>query len=105
MNTKYVVLDNKLLPAKVADLLLEEALGNDYKSVMTVFSSNEQTWEIYLEILLQEAKKNNINHNYDLKFINEMISKMVKNNSPDNTEITVKIFQGKKDILYAYFSP
>ncbi len=103
MKTKYSVLDNKLLPVKVADLLLKEALGTDSKIVTSVFHINEQHKERYLDILLIKAVEAGISHSYAVKFIFEMLTKMLNINCSKSEQIVVEIAQGKKTLLHIFF--
>ena len=103
MQTKYAVLNDKLLPVKVADLLLKEALKLDSNYVYTFFNIKEQYKESYLDTLLLEAEEASISHSYTKKFIFEMITKMINNNSQKSGEIFVKIIQGNKTFLHIYF--
>lgn len=104
MKTQYAVLNDKLLPCDVAELLLTEGTGPEYKSVQTVFLSEEYPGRSYLEKLLAQAVEAEISHPYTVKFIIEMLTKMIKNNSLTIEKITVKILQGDKTFLYMYFT-
>ena len=104
MKTKYVVLNDKILPVGVADLLLTEGTGPEYKSVRTVFKLEEYPGRTYLEKLLEKAVQAEISHPYTVKFIIEMLTKMIKNNNQEIGKIIVKIVQGDKTFLYAGFN-
>ena len=103
MKTKYVVLNDKLLPCNVAELLLTEGTGPEYKSVRTVFKLEEYPGWAYLEKLLEQAVQAEISHPYTARFITGMLTKMIKNNNQKTGNIIVKIVQGEKTFLYAYF--
>ncbi len=103
MKTKYAVLNDKLLPVKVADLLLKEALGTNSNLVSILFSVNVQNKESYLDTLLLKAEKAGISHSYTIKFIFEMLTKMINNNSQKSGEIIVEIVQGNKTFVHIYF--
>lgn len=103
VKTKYAVLSDKLLPYDVAELLLTEGTGPGYKSVRTVFKLEEYPGRAYLEKLLAQAAEAEISHPYTLKFIIEMLTKMIKNNDLTIGRIAVKIVQGDKTFLYAVF--
>jgi len=103
VKTKYAVLNDKLLPVKVADLLLNEALGSDSNLVSTFFNINEQHKESYLDTLLVKAEEASISHSYTKKFIFEMITKMINNNSQKSGGILVEIVKGNKTFLHIYF--
>ena len=103
MKTKYVVLDDKLLPCDVAELLLTEGTGSEYKSVQTVFLTEEYPGRSYLEKLLAQAVEAEISHSYTVKFIIEMLTKMIKNNNQKTGKITVKIVEGEKTFLHMHF--
>jgi len=103
VKTKYAVLNDKLLPVKVADLLLKEALGTNSNLVSILFRVNEQNKESYLDTLLLKAVEAGISHSYTVKFIFEMLIKMINNNSQKSGEIIVEIVQGNKIFLHIYF--
>ncbi len=103
MKTKYAVLNNKLLPVKVADLLLKEALGTNSNLVSIFFRVNAQNKESYLDTLMLKAVEAGISHSYTVKFIFEMLTKMINNNSQKSGEIIVEIVQGNKIFLHIYF--
>ena len=104
MKTKYIVLNDKLLPHDVAELLLTEGTGPEYKSVRTVFKLEEYPGCSYLEKLLVQAAEAEISHPYTARFITEMLLKMIKHNNQKTGNITVEILQGNKTFLYMYFT-
>ncbi|MDA3939016.1 MAG: hypothetical protein PF693_06885 [Spirochaetia bacterium] len=103
MKTKYVVLNNKLLPFNVANLLIDESIGYVPETVQVIINTKEAPDYIHLKDLLLKADQAKINHPYTILSITEMLSKLIKNNRTKKEEIIVRLIQGNKTFLHAYF--
>ena len=103
MKTKYAVLNNKLLPVDVVELLLTEGAGSIYESVeITLVSSTDPDY-LHIEDLLEKALQANIKHSFTYSGISEMLIKLLSNNKNKQEKIKVKIIQGKKTFLHIYY--
>jgi len=103
MKTKYAVLNNKLLPFNVANLLIGESTGFNSKSVQVIINTKDAPDYIHLEKLLSQAEQAKIDHSFTILDITEMLLKLIKNNNETTEDILVKIIQGDKAFLYIYF--
>jgi hypothetical protein len=101
--SKYIVLNDKLLPDKVALLLLKEGLGESFQYVEEKFNLSELQSGNPLKLLLDKAEVQNLIHNYTKKFINEMIVKMITTNKTKKADISVTIYSGDKTYLLIDF--
>ncbi|MCK5152912.1 MAG: hypothetical protein KAQ93_01015 [Spirochaetales bacterium] len=104
MKTKYAVLNDKLLPDNVAELLLAEGVGSAPVSVQVKIKLKDAPDFIHLENLLLQADRAGIDYTYTILGITEMLLKLIKNNNRISDEIFVKIIQGHKTFLYAGFT-
>ncbi len=103
MVEKYAVLDNKLLPWDVAELLLSEGVGDLFVSVEVVLETDNIPGFFCLEDLLSDARRKGIIHSWSVNTISEMLVKLMKNSSMICKEMIVKLVQGENTYLYAYF--
>jgi len=104
MKTKYAVLNDKLFPGNVAELLLAEGLGSAPLSVQVKIKPEDAPDFIHLENLLLQADQAGIDHTYTILGITEMLLKLLKNNNYTTEEIFVKIIQGNRTFLHIYFN-
>ena len=103
MKTKFAVLNDKLFPVDVAELLLDEGLGSEFSSVQVTLNPDEDSFLSYLEDLLLQASQANIKHSFTISLIKEMLSKLLNNTMQNEEEISIKIIKGNKTFLHIYF--
>ena len=103
MKTKYAVLNDKLLPGDVAELLLSEGVGSAPVSVQVKIKPEDAPDFIHLENLIFQANQANIDHSFTILGITEMLLKLIKNNNRTTEEILVKIVQGNRTFLHIYY--
>jgi len=100
--SKYIVLNDKLLPDKVALFLLKEGLGESFQYVEEKFDLTELQSGKPLKLLLDKAGVQNLIHNYTQRFMSEMIVKMVTTNKIKKADIRVTIYSGAKGRAKTY---
>ena len=91
MKTKYAVLNDKLIPGNVAELLLAEGVGSSPVSVEVTIDPKDAPDFIHLENLLLKANQVGIDHSFTILGITEMLLKLMKNSNRITKEIIVKI--------------
>ncbi len=101
--SKYIVLNDKLLPDKVALFLLKEGLGESFQYVEEKFNLTELQSGNPLKLLLNNAEVQNLIHNYTSESIREMIVKMITTNKIKKADIRVAIYSGDKTYLLIDF--
>ena len=100
--SKYIVLNDKLLPDKVALFLLKEGLGESFQYVEEKFSLTELQSGNPLKLLLDKAEVRNLIHSYTKKFISEMIVKMITTNKIEKADIRIAIYSGAESRAKTY---
>ncbi len=103
MKTIYAVLNDKLYPVDVAELLLTEGAGSDFTSVDITLNPDQDPDFNHLEDLFIKAAKAGINHSFTYSFIYEMLLKLLSNNKHKPKKIMVRIVQEEKTFLHIYF--
>lgn len=103
MKTKYAVLNDKLLPEDVAELLLKESSSSISKSVEITIEPSLNPEFLHIEDLFFKASKANIQHSFSYSDISNMLLKLLKNHNNFSDKIMVKIIQGEKPFLHIYF--
>ncbi|MCK5672166.1 MAG: hypothetical protein KAH95_02260 [Spirochaetales bacterium] len=103
MKTIYAVLNDKLLPKNIAELLLKEGTGSVTESVEITLEPSTNPDFFHLEDLLRKALQVNIKHSFTYSGISDMLLKLLSNNKNKQGKIMVKIIQGEKIFLHIYF--
>lgn len=103
MKTKYAVLNNKLFPVNVAELLLNEGVGSVHKSVQITYNPLTDPDFIQMDNLFIKALEADLVHSFTTSFVSDMLSKLIKNNNYITGKIIIKIVQGEKTFLHIYF--
>lgn len=102
MKTEYAVLNDKLFPVDVAELLLNEGLGSIIASVQITIEPNDDKNIFLLNDLLLQASQSKIDHSFNHKNISDMLLKLINNNNISG-DIIIKIVKGNKIFLHMYF--
>ena len=103
MKTNYAVLNDKLLPVDVAELLLKEGIGSVFTSVGIILNPSLDPYFINLTNLFNKATEANMVHTFTSMIITSMLSKLLSNNKNKKEKIMVNIIQGEETFLYIYF--
>jgi hypothetical protein len=102
---KYVVLDDRLLPYKVAMLTLEERLGKvPHKSVEVVLDLPDLYSDFPLKELMKKAGDEMIQHHFTEEFILKMAGKMIDLNKLKKAALRITIYSGRKPVLLISYS-
>lgn len=97
MFSKYVVVDDKLVPSDIAPLVLTQKLQEipDEPVSITIHHTDDGAWKI--PEALTDAVRNT--DGFSESFIREMAEKMVSVNGTAEADLRVRIYPGKPGVL------
>ena len=99
MKYKYSAVNNRLIPADTAELVLAQELGREFVYTEIICKSCENI-NSKVQDLLDDAVRKEINCSFDKTGIIEMYEKVVEVNSIQQDSIHIILAGGRKDILF-----
>ena len=100
----YFILNDRLLPAKVADLVFREEAGSadEVAAIETELSGFRAERDI--QHLLDQAAAKGLENPFSLDFISGMVDRMIANAGEGVRSIRIGLYRGDRPFLYATYS-
>ncbi|MGD8388378.1 MAG: hypothetical protein PVG49_14635 [Desulfobacteraceae bacterium] len=104
MSENYFVLNDRLLPSKVADLLFREEAGSADEVALVEREFSQFSPERDIQDLLEQSARNGLENPFPFDFIAGMVARMISNAGEGISRIRIGIYRGNKTFLYATYS-